>query len=291
MRIAREASESRAGFSRTVLRAGNSYCLGSRPWAANKPMSAWKRLAVTALAWRWRCSRRVTSSALSTRPRSVISPAPSSVATRPTRSMPHLIREYAELFKPEPWAPPSPPMRRLCELQTVRAGIVSNRAEWNNRIGGGLGDSTATRLAAATIEHFTSQLEAIDREEQYRREWAEINQALTDNSMAVTRAMSRWYPRPGERERHTERVMTRFEDGSFLLNRLGAEAVIDQDPTIRGLTVEQYLTHLREGLLPLSERCGRVIREALASLEVFGAAPSRAVERSRPVPISVVFER
>src|SRR5271155_3167196 len=163
MRTAREASESRAGFSRTVLRAGNSYCLGSRPWAANKPMSAWKRLAVTALAWRWRCSRRATSSALSTRPRSVISPAPSSVATRPTRSMPHLIREYAELFKPEPWAPPSPPMRRLCELQTVRAGIIRSRTEWKNRSGSGLSDSTATKLAAATITHFTRQLEAIDR--------------------------------------------------------------------------------------------------------------------------------
>jgi hypothetical protein len=64
--------------------------------------------------------------------------------------------------------------------------------------------------------------EAKARDEQYRREWAEINQALTDNSMTVTRAMSRWYPRPGERE-------------------------------------------LR-------------------------AAPSQAVERSRPVRISVVFE-
>ena len=74
-----------------------------------------------------------------------------------------LIREYAELFKPGPWTPPSPAMRRLCELQTVRAGIVSNRAEWKNRIGSGLGDSTATKLAAATIEHFTTQLEAIDR--------------------------------------------------------------------------------------------------------------------------------
>jgi transposase len=74
-----------------------------------------------------------------------------------------LIREYAELFKPEPWVPPSPAMRRLCELQTVRAGIVSNRAEWKNRIGSGLGDSTATSLAASTIEHFTSQLEVIDR--------------------------------------------------------------------------------------------------------------------------------
>ena len=74
-----------------------------------------------------------------------------------------LIHEYAELFKPGPWAPPSTAMRRLCELQTIRAGIVSNRAEWKNRIGRGLADATATRLAAATIEHFTIQLEAIDK--------------------------------------------------------------------------------------------------------------------------------
>ncbi|MGA8757397.1 MAG: IS110 family transposase [Stellaceae bacterium] len=73
-----------------------------------------------------------------------------------------LIREYAELFKPKPWTPPSPAMRRLCELQTMRAGIIRSRAEWKNRIGSGFGDSTATQLAAATIEHFTSQLEAID---------------------------------------------------------------------------------------------------------------------------------
>ena len=74
-----------------------------------------------------------------------------------------LIREYAELFKPKSWAPPSLAMRRLCELQTVRAGIVSGRAEWKNRVASGIGDSTATNLAAATIEHFTSQLEVIDR--------------------------------------------------------------------------------------------------------------------------------
>ena len=74
-----------------------------------------------------------------------------------------LICEYAELFKPEPWTPPSPAMRRLCDLQTIRAGIIRSRAEWKNRIGSGLGDSTATKLAAATIDHFTSQLEAIDR--------------------------------------------------------------------------------------------------------------------------------
>lgn len=74
-----------------------------------------------------------------------------------------LIREYAELFKPGAWAPPSPALRRLCELQTVRAGIVGSRTEWSNRAGSGLGDDTATELAAATIEHFTRQLKAIDR--------------------------------------------------------------------------------------------------------------------------------
>ena len=74
-----------------------------------------------------------------------------------------LIREYVELFKPVPWAPPSVAMRRLCELQTVRAGMVGNRAEWKNRIGSGLTDGTATTLAAATIEHFTAQLKAIDK--------------------------------------------------------------------------------------------------------------------------------
>src|SRR3954454_17014391 len=40
-----------------------------------------------------------------------------------------LIREYAELFKPPSWTPPSPAIRRLCELQTVRAGIVGSRTE------------------------------------------------------------------------------------------------------------------------------------------------------------------
>jgi hypothetical protein len=47
---------------------------------------------------------------------------------------------------------------------------------------------------------------------------------------------------------------------------------------------------LREGLIPLAERHGRVMREALAALEMLRAAPSPAVERSRPFRISVVFE-
>ena len=74
-----------------------------------------------------------------------------------------LIRDYAALFNPAPWTPPSPAMRRLCELQTVRAGIIGSRTEWKNRLASGLGDSTATGLAATTIEHFTHQLETVDR--------------------------------------------------------------------------------------------------------------------------------
>jgi transposase len=72
------------------------------------------------------------------------------------------IREYAELFKPRPWTPPSPAMRRLCELQTIRAGTVAGLTEWKNRRGSGMADDMALSLAETTIQHFTSQLEAVD---------------------------------------------------------------------------------------------------------------------------------
>src|SRR5260221_11123871 len=74
-----------------------------------------------------------------------------------------LIREYGELFKPEPWRPPSPAMRRLCELQTMRAGIIRSRAEGEKRKGSGPGASIGIELAAPTVDHFTTQLWAIDK--------------------------------------------------------------------------------------------------------------------------------
>ena len=58
-----------------------------------------------------------------------------------------------------------------------------------------------------------------------------------------------------------------------------------------GLTVEEHLGHLRERLIPLAERYGRVMREALAALEALRALPSRAVERSKPIKVSVMFGR
>jgi hypothetical protein len=204
-------------------------------------------------------------------------------------------------------------------------------------------------------------VEAKQREEQYRLEWAAINKALRDDSMAVFRAMRKF--RHESEQEYVGRVLNSFEDGRFLIDRLGAEGVIDQElavvlldlrrrlvdehgntpaaimlidravsayqdfvrvtgwtgnlsihieheffglngpsanfrdrygregRAIRGLSVEEHLVHLREGLLPLAERCGRVMREALAALETLRAVPSQAVERSKPIRISVMFGR
>jgi transposase len=67
------------------------------------------------------------------------------------------IRDYGQLFKPRPWTPPSPALRRLCELQTIRAGTVASLTEWTNRSTSGIDRA----LAKATIQHFT--LEAVDQ--------------------------------------------------------------------------------------------------------------------------------
>jgi hypothetical protein len=201
--------------------------------------------------------------------------------------------------------------------------------------------------------------EAHERDRQRRREWAMVIRALNDNSLAVFRTMRKF--RHETEEAQVERVLTSYEDGSFLIDRLGAGMVVDQDlavvllelrrrlleeygsapatimlidravsayqdfirvegwvgnlaihieheffgldgpsadfgdrygregRTIRGLSVEHHLAHLRQGLIPLAERCGRVMREAIAGLEALRALPSEAVERSKPIRISVVF--
>ena len=72
------------------------------------------------------------------------------------------IREYCELFKPQPWAPASEAHRRLGELQTIRAGIIAGLTEWKNRKNSGMIDAVAQSLADVTISHFTSQLVAVD---------------------------------------------------------------------------------------------------------------------------------
>jgi hypothetical protein len=54
--------------------------------------------------------------------------------------------------------------------------------------------------------------------------------------------------------------------------------------------VEEYINRLGQDLIPLAERCARVMREALAALETLRAVPSNAVERSKSISLSVVFE-
>ena len=73
------------------------------------------------------------------------------------------IREYGALFRPPAWRPPSASLRRLCELQTMRAGFLASRIEWQNRAGSLGGDAAARALAAATIAHFAAQISAVDR--------------------------------------------------------------------------------------------------------------------------------
>ncbi len=60
--------------------------------------------------------------------------------------------------------------------------------------------------------------------------------------------------------------------------------------TIRGLTVEEYINRLRQDLIPLAECSGRVMREALRSLDTLSVTPSSAVERSRRARISVICD-
>jgi hypothetical protein len=59
---------------------------------------------------------------------------------------------------------------------------------------------------------------------------------------------------------------------------------------IRGLTVEEHINRLGQDLIPLGERCSRVMREAIAALEMLRAAPSHAVERSKPIAVTVKFD-
>ena len=205
--------------------------------------------------------------------------------------------------------------------------------------------------------------EAEERDRQRRQEWAAINRALTNNTMPVTRAIARWHAEEDGVLSHVERVLSEVSEGSFLVNRLGAAGVVDQDlaivlldlrkrlvadyghgpaaamlidraagayqdflrvsgwvgnlsllieheffglkgpnanfedrygregRTIRGLTVEQHLAHLREELLPLADRCGRTLTEALAALERLRGGPSEMVERSSPLALSISWPR
>jgi hypothetical protein len=76
---------------------------------------------------------------------------------------------------------------------------------------------------ALTPEQIAAQAEADERDRQRRLDWAVTVQALNDNAMAVTRAMRRF--RDESEQDQVERVLSSYEDGSFLIDRLGAGIV------------------------------------------------------------------
>jgi transposase len=73
------------------------------------------------------------------------------------------IREYGALFSPPAWRPPPPSLRRLCDLQAMRAGFVASKVEWQNRASSMGDDDAATALANATVAHFAAQIAAVDQ--------------------------------------------------------------------------------------------------------------------------------
>ncbi len=64
-------------------------------------------------------------------------------------------------------------------------------------------------------------------------------QALSDNSLAVFRAMRRF--RNEAEQEQVERVLTSYEVGSFLVDRLGAGLVIDRDLAVVLLDLRRRL--------------------------------------------------
>src|SRR5437588_12087533 len=90
-----------------------------------------------------------------------------------------------------------------------------------------------------TAEEKLALAEAEERLEQRQREWEAIVQALQDNSMAVFRAMRRF--RHESEPEQVERVLTSFECGRFLIDRMGAENSVDQDLAVVLLDLRRRL--------------------------------------------------
>jgi len=111
-----------------------------------------------------------------------------------------------------------------------------------------------------TPEQIVAQSEADERDRQRQREWALVVQALNDNSLAVVRAMRRF--RNEAEQEQVERVLTSYQDGSFLIDRLGAGLVVDQDLAIS-------LAETVEG------RAARKLAKWQANREKWGKADNR----------------
>src|SRR5438105_4455225 len=100
-------------------------------------------------------------------------------------------------------------------------------------------DALPPSVLELPAEQKVTLAEAEKRLEQQQQEWASIVQALEDNSMAVFRAMRRL--RHESEPEQVERVLTSFEDGRFLIDRMGAESTVDPDLAIVLLDLRRRL--------------------------------------------------
>src|SRR5438132_5518501 len=88
-------------------------------------------------------------------------------------------------------------------------------------------DALPQSVVELTPKQKRALVEIEKRLEQRQQEWASIVHALEDNSMAVFRAMRQG--RNESEQEQVERVLTGFEDGRFLIDRMGAENTVDPD--------------------------------------------------------------
>ena len=109
-------------------------------------------------------------------------------------------------------------------------------------------DEFPQSMVELTTEQKVALAEAEERLEQRQREWEAIVQALQDNSMAVFRAMRRF--RHESEPEQVERVLTSFEDGRFLIDRMGAENTVDQDLAVVLLDLRRRLRVMGPGRRP-----------------------------------------
>ena len=136
-------------------------------------------------------------------------------------------------------------------------------------------------------EQLAAQADAEERSRLRQREWEIVIQALSDNSLAVTRAMRRF--RNESEQEQVERVLSSVEDGSFLVDRLGAGSVVDQDLAVVLLTLIEHRPNIGGHLTP-----GGVVQTGHSLIETaqLGVLADRQfVRKSRATAIETLRER
>src|SRR5712691_8227356 len=130
-----------------------------------------------------------------------------------------------------------------------------------------------------TPEQIVAQAEADERDRQRQLEWALVVQALSDNSLAVFRAMRRF--RNEAEQEQVERVLTSYEAGSFLVDRLGGGLVVDQDLAVvllnlRRRLIDEYGTG--PAAMMLIDRAVSAYRDSVSERDWAGAGRARPDE-------------